>query len=84
MYIKFKAKNVRWQYGSYEFNSRIGYDGIIIELQKIGVLTADIKVTIKEGATVDGIISILIKNEIIKSQSDFKSAMEDYINSNYR
>ena len=74
VYSKITGADGQYNYGDYELKSS-GYDYIIETLKKPGIQAPEVTVTIKDGATVDEICDLLIKNKVC-SEEDFKAAMK--------
>ncbi len=72
-YLKLKKQDGTLRHGAYQFDSSIGYDGIIELLQK-GNEKESVKVRIPEAATIRSIMQILEENNVC-TQEQFKTAM---------
>ena len=75
LYSKLKGYDGKYQYGVYEFNTDIGYGGIMDRLQKEGAQAEMAEVRIPEMASVDQIMALLEEAGVC-SQSNFKTAMQ--------
>ncbi|MBQ2704655.1 MAG: endolytic transglycosylase MltG [Clostridia bacterium] len=63
LYVKFKGQDSSLKYGGFALNGSMGYDGIIEQLQKSNERKT-VKVTIPDGATVQGIRKLLEENNV--------------------
>lgn len=74
VYSKIAGADGHYNYGDYEIKGS-GYDYIIETLKKAGIQAPEVSVTVKEGATIDEICDLLVKNKVC-SEDDFKTAMK--------
>ena len=63
LYVKFKGQDSSLKYGGYSLSGSMGYDGIIEQLQKSNERQT-VKVTIPDGATVQGIRQLLEEKNV--------------------
>ncbi len=76
IYSKITGADGTYNYGDYELQSAMGYDGIIQTLQEAGIQAPEITVTIPERATIDQIRSLLVSKNVC-SEKEFDKAMEE-------
>ena len=76
LYSKLKGADDKFQYGTYLFNSNIGVDGIIEELQQPGENQENVvSLRIPEGATADEIMELL-EEQGVTTKGKFRTAMK--------
>ncbi len=75
-YCKLKHYDGKFKYGVYTFDSELGYDSIAQMLMTEGAKAESVKVTIKEGSTVDEIAELLEKSKVC-TKSDFIDAVQN-------
>lgn len=79
LYSKMKGYDSVYQAGTYQFNTQIGYDGIVDQL-RTGNNFKTVTLKIAETATVDDIIALFEENDIC-TKDEFIDAMD---NGNYQ
>lgn len=79
LYSKLKGYDSIYRAGTYQFNTQIGYDGIVNQL-KTGNNFKTVTIKIEETATVDEIIALFEENDIC-TRDEFIDAMD---NGNYQ
>lgn len=75
LYSKLKKYDGKYKYGVYEFNTEIGYSGIMNQLQTEGAQADMAEVRIPEMATIDQIMTLLEEAGVC-SKENFKTAMQ--------
>ncbi len=75
LYSKLKGNDGTYQYGVYEFNTEIGYSGIMDLLQTEGAQAEMAEVRIPEMASIDQIAALLEESGVC-SKSNFMTAMQ--------
>lgn len=75
LYSKLKKYDGKYKYGVYEFNTEIGYSGIMNQLQTEGAQAEMAEVRIPEMATIDQIMT-LMEEAGVCSKDNFKTAMQ--------
>ena len=83
LFSRLKKADSSYKYGTYSFNANAGYDGVIEKLQSEGSHADIIRLTIREGATLDDMMTLFEQNGIC-SKSDFKTAMKEYSNAQFK
>jgi len=68
LYVKFKGEDSSLKYGGFSLSGSMGYDGIIEQLQKSNERKT-VKVTIPDGATVQGIRKLLEENNVCTAEN---------------
>ncbi len=72
---KMSENDGKYQYGVYELRPDMGYDALMLELQKNAPKTDVLSLTIKEGQTLREIADLLAENRICTAE-DFLAAVE--------
>ena len=75
LYSKLKKYDGKYKYGVYEFNTEIGYSGIMHQLQTEGAQADMAEVRIPEMATIDQIMTLL-EDAGVCSKENFKTAVQ--------